>query len=148
MRQTALHLARSYRRDQRALQDFFNEGPWRPHLVCLPEQSMEVLGAGATTEALVVTAPGSWLTALSGSSSNAAGFRVQIVEAETRESLFSTPVLFSNVTGQDSGTGFTQPLHLFRDPWLTLSGRIRVQMRNLAGTSNTVQLVLWMAVPE
>jgi hypothetical protein len=119
---------------------------FRLRIETVPEDASAALAGKASFEKRIALEPGSWLFALSGSSSDPAGYRVQIKERTTRKLLFATACLFENATGQGNASGVTSPLFILPQPLqLVDPGIIAAQVTNLATTANEIQFVLWIA---
>jgi hypothetical protein len=112
-----------------------------------PEDNGAAMAAISTYEKKINLPPASWIWGFSGSSSAAAGFRAQLTDLKTNQSIWSSPPLFNNATGQGTDLyGLQNPLHFLSKPLLVLApGNISVQLKNEAAVANTVQFVLWVA---
>jgi hypothetical protein len=116
----------------------------------LPDQSASQMPAGATVEIRLSVPVGTYLLGLTGSSSDAAGFEVQITDARHGAPLWSAPVDWRNATSQAAGPGNAEfPMMMLDAPRLVIEpGLLNIRIRNLATTSNSVQLILFCAEPQ
>ena len=128
---------------RRMLKRLFGNGKWRPYLVATPANS--AVTASNTVEEQVSLPPGSWLLGFAGVSENAAGFRVQILDPDSRTVIWSSPPNYQNVTGPDPT--MPNPVRYLTSPLFLPGGFLRVQVRNLAGATNNIQFTLYTAVP-
>lgn len=121
---------------------------YRPELDVLPEDG-QALGPGVLYEARIQLAPGSYLVGFTGSSSQAAGFQVQVRQGSNE--LASSLINHANITGGASASpqGLYNPQFLLpKAAIITPPGVLSVQLWNLATVSNTIQLVVFVAVPK
>jgi hypothetical protein len=95
------------------------------------------LTARLNAEDRITTAPGFWLTHLIGSSSLAAGFRMQMYDSEKNQRL-GDPLNFANELGSAQHPFILRKPHYFstRSPLL-----IRVQNQDVSGATNNIQVV-------
>lgn len=151
---TPFELAPSYRPTLRfdhlylsAVRSLINEqGNYRLAWYAAPQRSAQTIAPRATLETAVQLPPGSIVWGISGSSSQAAGFQLQLVEARTREQFFSTNQEFRNCTGQPGQPGF--PVHRLPQFHQVLSpGLVNVQIVNQAASAAEIEVVLWVAQP-
>lgn len=119
---------------------------WIPSFPATPEA---VLAANATYNDQVSVAPGSFFQMISGSTTEAAGFRFQLSDVRTGETLLDYPVNMANLAGSpvppfNQPTPFVLPSggHPFPK-----GGQLMVKITNLANTENLVQLALFFARP-
>ena len=93
--------------------------------------------ARLNAEDRVTTPPGFWLTQLVGSSSLAAGFRLQMYDSEKNQRL-GDPINFPNELGSAARPFILRKPHFFstRSPLL-----IRVQNQDTSGATNNIQVV-------
>lgn len=119
-------------------------------LRCVPPHGNIDIAAAATFEGRAAVPTGSYLYALSGSSSQAAGFDLQIRDTGTQAELFGRKCFYKNCTGQGQASDTpASPLHYLAKPLLLLEpGELLVQIWNRAAAVNTIQVVLWFATPE
>jgi hypothetical protein len=93
--------------------------------------------------------PGSFLQALSGNSTQSAGFRFQLINAATDETLFESDLAHISAAGS-AVAPFNMP-----SPFLLPGGglafphggQIIVRMTNMANAAARCQLILWIAEP-
>ena len=138
---------------------------YRLELRTMPSHENIAVAASATYEQRVAMPDRSYLFAISGSSSAAAGFDLQIRDTTNQAELCGRQTFHPNVTGQISPLFDPVPFPLFfvprpmlfREPSeaeRSLSGTANehgealVQIWNRAAAVNTIQVVLWFAVPE
>lgn len=95
------------------------------------------LGARLNAEDRITTTPRFWLTYLIGSSSLAAGFRLQLYDSEKNLRL-GDPLNFQNELGSAQQPFILRKPHFFetRSPLL-----IRVQNQDVSGATNNIQVV-------
>lgn len=95
------------------------------------------LAARLNAEDRITTTPGFWLTALLGSSSLAAGFRLQFYDSEKNQRL-GDPLNFQNELGSAAHPWIFRKPYFFatRSPLL-----IRVQNQDTSGATNNIQVV-------
>jgi hypothetical protein len=95
------------------------------------------LTARLNAEDRITTPPGFWLTAVLGSSSLAAGFRLQLYDSEKNQRL-GDPVNFGNELGTAQHPFIFRKPHYFstRSPLL-----VRVQNQDTSGATNNIQVV-------
>ncbi len=100
-------------------------------------------------EARISLPPQSYVWAFAGTSDQAAGFKVQIVDLGTKAEWFSQPIRWDNLTGQGATPeGLSFPLYILPKPRLVLEpGLLSVQVTNLAAVANPIQLVVFTAEP-
>lgn len=117
---------------------------------CVPNESAVDIAANSPFEAKVKLYPPSWLCGLTASSSQAAGFEVQIRNYGTNQEFFSSRIVHSNLGGQDLAPGrVANRMLLLPLPRVVVEpGLLIVQILNRAAVQNTVQLVLWIVAPE
>jgi hypothetical protein len=119
-----------------------------PRGIVLPGPGQSTLAARDTFEARVTVLPGTYLYAVAGSSAQAAGFRVEVIDLGTQTPLFSGPVNIANIAGATAGTPQTQ---LWRPPKprvILAPGLLTVRLLNLATVPNDVQVALFIAEPK
>ena len=95
------------------------------------------LAARLNAEDRVTTPPGFWLVYLIGSSSLAAGFRLQLYDSEKDQRL-GDPLNFAN------GLGSAQHPFILRKPYYFATRApilIRVQNQDVSGATNNIQVV-------
>lgn len=129
----------------------------RPLVTVVPDSTGAAVAAKATYEDRVTVPAGSLLWAMSGTSSAAAGFTVQVTDAGTKKPLFSQPPFFSNATGQGSVSvpdcsgalqTLAHPLFVLPRPLVILPpGQVGLQINNLAAAVNILQVCLFFAAP-
>lgn len=95
------------------------------------------LAARLNAEDRITTAPGFWLVYLIGSSSLAAGFRLQMYDSSSNQRL-GDPLNFANGLGSAARPFILRKPHYFaqRSPLL-----IRVQNQDVSGATNNIQVV-------
>lgn len=123
---------------------------YEPELHPIPRDGAAI-AASSPHEAKVVLPPGSYLVGLSGSSSEAAGFDVQIRLAGSQQQLCSQRAAHPNLAGGALPTAegaYNQVFILPKPLVITSPGELIVQLWNKATTANTIQLVLFVAVPR
>lgn len=119
---------------------------YEPHLLIIPNGANYLVGAGLTYEARAYAPPGSFLVAISASSSNAAGFRLQFTDLGTGGQLSNQPTKHKNLTG--GSAGIVQPLWFPDKPRpIPAPGLISVQVSNMATAPAEIQVVLWLIAP-
>jgi hypothetical protein len=121
----------------------------RPELHAVPPAGAGAVGAYAALEARLSLRPVSYVVALAGTSSQAAGFEAQIRQGQRL--LCSRRIRAENLTGGSGASpeGASSPLFLLPKPLAVIEpGLLTVQIVNLAAADNTVQLVLFVAAPE
>lgn len=96
------------------------------------------LAARLNAEDRITTPPGFWLTHLIGSSSLAAGFRLQMYDSEKNQRL-GDPLNFANGLGSAARPFILRKPHYFstRSPLL-----VRVQNQDTSGATNNIQVVV------
>jgi len=113
----------------------------------VPDYDNAQIVAHGRYETTVYVPPATYLWGLAGSSSDAAGFRCQIIDDGTKTPLFNGRTKYNAVTG-GSIQGASYPVHVFHQPRLVLEpGRLVVQIESLATAASTIQLVLYTAEP-
>lgn len=131
---------------------------YEPHAEVVPDTSNTAVAGNSTYEARVSVPVGSRLLALSGSSGQAEGFRVQIIDASSNRGMLNRSALFGNVTGQGyparvadcrgHAVHIVQRLAMLSKPRVVIEpGMLTVQVTNLSPNVNQLQLVLWFARP-
>lgn len=130
---------------------------YEPRIEVLPDRQHVSVAAAATWDHRVTVRPGSYLWALSGSTTQPEGFTVQLTDAATRSNMFSGALQLQNITGQGTasvkdcgGTSRTikTPLHVLAVPRpLVEPGLLNVQIVNKSSSANAIQLVLWIWEP-
>lgn len=120
-----------------------------PQLYAVPRQG-GTLDAGVPFTEKVRLPHGSYLIAFTGSSDQAAGFDVQVRAVSTAEQLFSDGTKHANLTGgTESTSGVYNILHILPRPWVIVRpAELIIELFNLATTTATIQLVLWVAQPR
>lgn len=117
---------------------------------CIPNESSVDVAATSPYEGKVKLYPPSWVCGFTASSSQTAGFEVQLRDAGTGQELFSGRILHSNLGGQNLSPGRVAD-RMWRLPIprvVVEPGLLVVQILNRAAVQNTIQLVLWVVAPE
>lgn len=118
-----------------------------------PDDSNAVIAASAAFEGKMAVPSGSRLWAISGSSSEAAGFDLQVRGGPEQQALFGRRAFYANGTGQNSNTP-SSPLFLLPKPMLLLAdaadaaAQVIVQAWNRANAVNSIQILLWLMIPR
>lgn len=143
-------LAHVLQRQARALVAVTRAARFRPMAWALPGEVAEQMPAGATVEIRLSVPVGTYLLGVAGSSSQAAGFELQITDTRHNAPLWSAPANWQNATSQAAGPGNAEfPLVWLDAPRLIIEpGLLDVRLRNLATATNTIQAVLFTAEPE
>lgn len=143
-------LAHILQRQARALVSVTRAGRFVPMAWALPGEAAEQMPAGATVEIRLSVPVGTYLLGVSGSSSQAAGFELQITDTRHNAPLWSAPANWKNATSQTTGPGNAEfPLVWLESPRLVIEpGLLDVRIRNLATVTNTIQVILFTAEPE
>lgn len=117
--------------------------------LCTPDDRNSSMSARGTFDTRVKVADYAYIVAISGSSAQAAGCKVQITDLGTGAALFSKPVQLGSVSGgTGSSSGVSNLLWFLPKPRLVLPpAELSIQIHNLATAANTVQLVLHLAQP-
>jgi hypothetical protein len=121
---------------------------YRPELIPIPADG-QALGPLAFHEARLQLERGSYVVGCTASSSQAAGFTVQLRFGNM--SIASARLGHLNISGgpNPSPEGLLNPLFLLPKPAIiTAPGELTVQLWNLANAANTIQLVVFLAVPK
>jgi hypothetical protein len=121
---------------------------YQPELHVLPKDG-QAIGPGALYEDRLRLLPGSYIVGFSGSSSQVAGFQVQVRLGAAL--LASSRIRHANISGGDgpSPQGLYNPQFVMpKAAIVTAPGEVSVQLWNLATVSNTIQLVVFVAVPK
>ena len=92
----------------------------------------------------------SYVWGFSGYSSDAAGFRVQVIDVGTGTPFFDSRVYHKIVTGQDQTiAGGAFPIAPLDKPRLVIEpGLLKIQIENLAAASNQIYFVIWTSEPK
>lgn len=133
--------------------DFFYRGygvptSLPPDINGLPRTQLSSL---ETYETQLSVPPGCLITALSAYSEQTAGFSIQIVDAASGISVFSTQDIRSNLLGTYQGVAEDVPAGptLIKVPLFVLDkGLLQITLKNLATVANMVQLYIETAVPN
>lgn len=122
---------------------------YQPAAYPLPGPSAAALAAAGGVDIRLSLPVGTWVYGFSASSSQAAGFEVQITDTRWNAPWFSAPIRWNTLTQQGaSADGITQPLTLLTEPRLVIEpGVLMVRLRNLAAAANSVELILFAAEP-
>src|SRR5437899_2692124 len=149
-----------HRAHRAAMEPFLRALSYRPRLHVVPDKQSVAVAAKASYEARVSVPAGTALWGISASSSQAEGFRLNLIDggAATQSSNLATEsAIFNGLSGQ----GLTQVkdcagnLHTITNPLFCLPkyrlvtepGLIRVQIRNLSPAVNTIQVALHLSYP-
>lgn len=114
-------------------------GAWFWRACCVPRSELAAVPALGQIEDHVLVPEGSWLVALSGASTAAAGFRYLV------SGLSDRPV--SLAAGAMATTDADPVAHVLPEPAL-ITGPLRVIVANLAAAAADMQLLLHFAVPK
>jgi len=121
---------------------------YEPFVFALPEDSRHTLDARGTYDGRLSMLPGTFITHITASSSEAAGMKVQITDLGTNATLFAKPIQYQNMSGQGSASGVSTPVFLLPVPKLVIEpGLISISIQNLATVPNLVQVCLFVAQP-
>jgi hypothetical protein len=119
-----------------------------------PDDSNAVVAASAAFEGKYAVPNRARLWAVSGSSSLAAGFDLQIRGGPgPGPVLFGRRCFYENATGQGGGTP-SSPLFILPKPMLLLAAtdeaaaQVVVQAWNRADANNSIQVLLWLMIPK
>jgi hypothetical protein len=122
---------------------------FRPLLYAVPDISNAAVPAGAPHEAKVTVPPQSYLWAIAATSSDTDGFDFQIRDNRNKRDLFGKRTIYLNASGQGSSQGIAHPLFILPKPRVVLApGELTIQIFNRAILANTIQIVLYFAIPE
>ncbi len=123
----------------------------------IPDKRNASIGANATYEHRISVPPGTWLWGISGSSSEADGCTVQVIDQGTGGTLFSAPAYIGNAVSGEAlsvldGGGAAHSIRqavafLARPRVFVEPGWAKVRVVNLANAANLVQIALYFAVP-
>ena len=127
----------------RAMQESVN---YRLRLVCVPDGPNYRVAGGATFEDRVFVSPGSFLLAFSATSQQAAGYKVQVKDLTSGTLLYTQSTSFQNVTA-GAPSDQVNPVSYLPKPRAIPSGFLSIRVQNLAGVTNTIQVVAWIAEP-
>jgi hypothetical protein len=118
---------------------------WLP----LPDDRNSSVSARGTFDTRVKVADYAWIVAISGYSAQPEGCKLQLTDLGTGAAFFSKPVqLGSFVGGAGSSSGVSNILWFLPRPRLVLPpAELNVQIFNLAGVTNDLQIVLHLAQP-
>jgi hypothetical protein len=115
----------------------------------LPPAANATLGARDRIDVRLSLPMGSYVLGFSGSWSDPAGFRVQIVDLRNNAPFFHQPVNAANLCPQGQTQGIWLPVHYLPRPRLVIEPAIlSVQIENLASGPNTVEFVVFTAEPR
>jgi hypothetical protein len=131
---------------------------FEPRAAVIPDSANISVAGNSTYEHRVSVPVGSRLLALSGSTEQPEGFRVQIIDTASNRGLLSQPAQFGNVTGQGYPDGvkdcrgntiqIVQRWHMLPRPRAIIEpALLKVQVTNLSASPNALQLVLFLAQP-
>lgn len=122
---------------------------YSPGAYPLPDEANADMPAKAIIEIKLSLPVGTYVYGFTGSSQQAEGFEVQIIDLRHNTPFFTAPVLWNNLTAQGSTEGITHPLFLLPHPRLVIEpATLNVQIKNLSASTNQVQLVLLTAEPR
>lgn len=127
--------------------------PARIVLRVAPDDSNAVIAASGTYEGRFSIPRRSRFYAISGSSSHASGFDLQVRAGDTHQPLFARRAFYKNATGQSAATDPQCALAFLPKPMLMMAdsdqqdAQIIVQIWNRATAVNSVQVVLWFMAP-
>jgi hypothetical protein len=124
-----------------------------PHAEISPDSTNVAIAANSTFEHRITIPAGAFLWAISGSSEQPEGFRLQIVDSATNKGMFSSSAFFGHVTGQGYPAGLVdcagaavqikQPLYLLPKPHVIAPpAMLRVQITNLSALVSKCQTML------
>jgi hypothetical protein len=141
-----------------AMAPFLNALSYRPRVRIVPDRQGTAVTAKGSYEGRVSVPAGAVLWGISASSSQAAGFRLNLLDGgATGEALASASPFYSQLSGQgptqvkdSAGTlkTITNPLFILpKHRVITEPGLIRVQILNLAAAVNTIQVCLHVSLP-
>ena len=114
----------------------------------VPDHSSVELPPNASFEGRLTVPPGSYLWAITASSSAAAGFDLQIRDNSTQAELCGRRTTWRNLSGQPAAADSPQSRQFLLPKPMLFADQIIVQITNRAATNNTVQVVLWLAAKE
>jgi hypothetical protein len=124
---------------------------FQPLVMQVPDISNAQVIARGTFDGRLTVLPGTRLWAVSGSSAEAAGAKVQVTDLGTKQALWPVPVDIRNCTG---GTGATaegmenRQWFLPRPMVFDRPGLIGVKIFNLATAANAIEILLWLQEPK
>ncbi len=122
---------------------------YQPGAYPVPPAGNALMGALARLDVRLSLPVGSYVLGCSGYCSNAAGFRVQIIDLRNNAPFFATPVNWLNLCPQGSTQGITLPVHYFVRPRLVIEPAVlSIQLENLDTSPNTVEFVVFTAEPR
>lgn len=123
---------------------------FEPRVFCVPDDTNIDIAAASPFEGKLSLPPLSRIWALAGSSSQAEGFDLQLIDGGTHQPIFGKRAFFGNVTGQGAGPdGIRNALFVLPKPLLILEpGQVLVQVFNRSPLVNTIQVALYVAIPK
>ena len=121
---------------------------YRLTLRTVPDHSNVALAANASFEGRVQVPQNSYLWAITASSSAAAGFDMQIRDANSGAELCGRRMYYQNLSGQPASADRPQSKQFVLPKPMIVMDQIVVQLWNRAAAANTVQVVLWIAAKE
>lgn len=122
---------------------------YTPAQYVVPGPGLDTLAVNGNHEARLSLLPETYICGFSGSSAQAAGFEVQIVDLRDGSKMFNRAVKNTNLCPSGSVEGITFPVQLLTRPRIVIEPvLIAVQLKNLASVANAVQFVLWCVEPE
>lgn len=132
-----------------------NLKPWRDSEMfsirqhCAPARASTTFTDGESKEHQASVLPGSFLQGITGDSSEAAGFRFQLINAATDELLFESDVAHVALAGTPVAPFNAPAPFLLPDGGIPFphGGQMIIRMTNMAAVSARCQLVLWIAEP-
>jgi len=147
---------RYHTRALQAMAPLFAALSYRPRVMVVPDAQGASVSASARYEGRVSVPVGSALWAISASSSQGAGFKINITDgASSADSLATEATFFSNLSGQGPKQvkDAQGNLHTIANPLCVLPqyrlvtepGLLRVQLQNLAASVNVIQVALHFA---
>ena len=121
---------------------------YEPYIFAFPDPMNATIPARGTYDGRVKMLPGTYINFLSASSSQAEGFKVQIIDLGTGQAFWSKPIRYQNMSGQGSASGVSSPLYVLPIPKLIIEpGIVAVSIQNLSPNQNNVQLCLHTSQP-
>jgi len=96
------------------------------------------LGPQQTARGYSSQEDGCYVTHLVGSSSQAAGFVLQVYDTERQELWTPQPIVFNNILGSAQ-----EPFWLKKIYKLPVNGQLQARVTNLATAPNSIQVVAW-----
>lgn len=137
--------ARTYMQQWLERNAIYRHVPGRLIIRVAPDDTNAAIAASGAFEGRFSVPHRSRLYAISGSSTEAAGFDLQIRAGDTQQTLFGRRAFYSNASG--APYFLPKPMLLMSDG-VNADAQIIVQAWNRAAALNTIQVLLWIVAPE